>query len=160
VPSGAEAAPIAGASDEAVDFGDVIVADNRSTHGGAVRHAEGTSKHAVDDVGARAQGRPKVTAAAPAPDRSRPPALVGGLKWDCPFPGEADAEGINHAVVTLRVELDQRGNVLRSMVAKDPGSGFGREARRCARLQRWSPGLDRAGNPIAAETRVIVRFDR
>jgi protein TonB len=43
---------------------------------------------------------------------------------------------------------------------RDPGTGFGREARRCALRKRWSPALDRAGRPTAGAAVVNVRFVR
>jgi glutaminase len=45
-------------------------------------------------------------------------------------------------------------------VLADPGHGFGTEAVRCAIDTRWSPALDREGNPIRGTAIVRVRFTR
>jgi outer membrane biosynthesis protein TonB len=82
------------------------------------------------------------------------------MQWDCPFPEEADDAGVDHAVVTLRVEVGGDGTVQSVRATSDPGHGFAREARRCAMSKRWSAGLDRAGNPANAVALVNVRFDR
>jgi periplasmic protein TonB len=92
-------------------------------------------------------------------DRSRPAALLGGLTWnDCPLPGEAEDEGIEHATVQLRLKLSADGRVDGAEVVADPGYGFAREAMRCARQKRFSPALDREGRPVATSQLVVVRF--
>jgi protein TonB len=46
-------------------------------------------------------------------------------------------------------------------VVSDPGHGFGRAARMCALGRRYTPGNDRAGQPITGTTPPIkVRFTR
>jgi hypothetical protein len=45
-------------------------------------------------------------------------------------------------------------------VVKDPGFGFGREARRCALRKRWQAGRNKAGQAIAASRLLNVRFQR
>jgi protein TonB len=98
--------------------------------------------------------------ATPSVDLSRPPQLAGGLKWDCPFPLEADDAGIDHAVVTLRVSVGADGQVRSVVTSSDPGNGFGREARRCATSKRWSWGLDREGRATSGVVTVNVGFHR
>ena len=93
-------------------------------------------------------------------DRSRSAALAGGAQWDCPFPEEADDESIDQAVVVLRVRIALDGTLEQVDVARDPGAGFGREAQRCARDKRWQPARDRAGNAIASQSTINVRFTR
>jgi len=159
-PAAAQAGRVLTAADEAVDFGDHIVEGKGPGYGGGVTEANGTSAQAERDVGARAAGAPLVTAAPPAVDRSRAAQLAGGSTWDCPFPDEADDAGVDHAVVSLRIEVAADGHVLSASAARDPGHGFAREARRCALSKRWSAGLDRAGQPINSTTVVNVRFDR
>jgi protein TonB len=143
-----------------VDFGETIVAGNAANYAGGVTESGGTATHAVRDVRARASGVEGGDGTAPQADKSRAPQLAGGLRWDCPFPAEADASEIDHAVVTLRVEVGAQGDVASVRAASDPGHGFGREARRCAERKRWVPGLDRAGRPAAAVALINVRFDR
>lgn len=164
-PAAAEAANVLALSpqaDEVVDFGDTFVLGNADRYAGGVSAAGGTSMRAVRDKRARAHGAIGGTGNDPVPmvDRSRSPGLAGGARWDCPFPREADMAGMNDGVVTLRVSVAADGSVERALVERDPGFGFGREARRCALRKRWLVGLDRAGKPITAVARVRVRFTR
>ncbi len=159
-PAAAQAGQVLAASEEVVDFGDTFVAGSGSTYAGGATHARGTSQQAVHDTRARPTGVVGGTGTSPAGDLSRPPRLAGGAQWDCPFPEEADAEGMDQASVSLRVEVGSDGRVGGVTVVRDPGTGFGREARRCALRKRWSPALDRAGRPTAGAAVVNVRFVR
>lgn len=159
----AQAGQVLTAADEVVDFGESFVVGKGTTYAGGVTEANGTATNAVRDLGARAGGVPGGTGTARPPppvDRSRAPALAGGSHWDCPFPLEADDAGVDHAVVTLRIEVAADGRVVSASPSADPGHGFGREARRCAMSKRWAPGLDESGAAIGATTVVNVRFDR
>jgi len=148
------------AADAPVDFGDTFVMGNAAQHAGGVSANDGTSKVAVHDKNAQANGVVGGTGKNPAADLTRAPALASGLHWDCPFPVEADDAGIDSAVVGLRVEVAADGKVREAKAMADPGHGFAREARRCALSKRWAPGLNRAGQPIAAVALVNVRFER
>ncbi|HMJ13651.1 MAG TPA: energy transducer TonB [Polyangiaceae bacterium] len=159
-PAAAQAGQVLSANEEVVDFGDTFVAGTGSTYAGGVTHAQGTSTQAVRDARARAGGVVGGQGTSPAGDLSRAPQLAGGARWDCPFPEEADAEGIDRAAVTLRVDVGSDGRVAGVTVMRDPGTGFAREARRCALRKRWSPALDRAGNPKAGAAVVNVQFVR
>jgi len=120
-----------------------------------------TAQEAVRDSRARAGGVERGAGAdTSGVDRSRIPVLAGGAHWDCPFLDEADGAGIESAVVGLEVRVAADGRVESITVSRDPGSGFGREARRCALSRRWSAALDRAGSPISRTTAVNVRFER
>jgi protein TonB len=94
------------------------------------------------------------------PDHSRKPAFAGDLEWSCPFPPEADAAGVDVAVVALCVTVDASGTARDVAIPSDPGHGFGDAARRCALTKRWSPGLDRDGNPVGGAVVIRVRFTR
>ena len=148
------------AADDVVDFGDTFVAGAGTTYAGGVTESGGTSERAVRDVRARAGGVEGGTGTALHGDLSQPPALAGGVQWDCPFPEEADDFDIDRAVVALRVDVAADGSVKSAAVTRDPGDGFGREARRCALRKRWSPGRDRGGNPMNATALVNVHFQR
>jgi protein TonB len=143
-----------------VDFGDSFVVGNAASHAGGVSANAGTSKQALYDAKAQAGGVSGGTGKNPLADASRAPALASGLHWDCPFPVEADAAGIDAALVGLRVEVAADGRVREARALSDPGHGFAREARRCALSKRWAPGLDRTGNPTVAIAMVNVRFER
>jgi protein TonB len=137
------------------------VQGDSAAYAGGASETGGTSTRAVRHRNARAGGLEGGTGRdVSGIDRSRPAALAGGAVWDCPFPEEADDEGIDSAVVTLRVRVALDGTLETADIARDPGSGFGREARRCARDKRWQPAHDRAGNPIASASVINVRFSR
>jgi protein TonB len=147
--------------EEVVDFGETFVQGNAVAYAGGVSASTGSSRQAVRDTGARATGVVGGTGTDErAVDRSRMPALAGGAQWNCPFPREAEFDGIDSAVVTLSVRVSDAGSVEDVSVKQDPGSGFGREAKRCALSKRWAPGLDRAGNAVAMTSLVNVRFVR
>jgi protein TonB len=154
----ASASPLLTAPEEAVNFGDSFVVGNAATYGGGKVASGGTAQHGAP--GAVASGVQGGTGKEPAGDLSRAPTLAGGAAWDCPFPLEADEAHIDHAVVGLRVEVAADGGVRQVSAIKDPGDGFGREARRCAERKRWSPGADRTGRPAPGVALVNVRFDR
>jgi protein TonB len=147
-------------ANDSVDFGETFVAGAAKSYAGGVTESGGTTAHPVTDTRARAAGIEGGTGTRLGGDMSRAPQLAGGVAWDCPFPEEADEVGLDSALVTLRVAVDRQGNVAGVDVVRDPGDGFGREARRCAMRKRWAPALDRAGNPITATGIVNVRFQR
>lgn len=147
---------------DAVDFGDRFITGNTDRFAGGTTDGVGTSKTAVDDASARgarehATSPPVVT---PSRDRSRPARLAGSAQWRCPFPMEADDAGVDHALVTLRLDIGADGAVRAVNVLAGAGDGFDREARRCARNNPWLPALDRSGQPIPSSVTVNVRFDR
>lgn len=160
------AAVLARTSDpnEPMDLTDGFATGSGSTYTGGATAAEIATK----PVGASAASGRVVPAAAPAPvvpsssspDRSRRPSVAGELRWDCPFPAQADATEMSTAVVTLRVDVDPSGSVRAVAIVRDPGAGFGREAERCARTRAWQPALDRDGTPTDGTLLVNVRFDR
>ena len=158
-PAAAESSKLL-AADAPVDFGDTFVMGNAAQHAGGVSANDGTSKVAVHDKNAQANGVVGGTGKKPVVDLTRAPALASGLNWDCPFPVEADDAGIDSAVVGLRVVVAADGKVREAKAMADPGHGFAREARRCALSKRWAPGLNRTGQPIAAVALINVRFQR
>ncbi|MFT3922188.1 MAG: energy transducer TonB [Myxococcales bacterium] len=159
-PAAAEAAQVLTQESPVADVGEAIVVGNAAVHAGGTSEAGGTATHAVHDLAARAGGVEAGTGRDLAADRSRQPALAGGFEWDCPFPEEAEDEGIDDGHVTLRVEVGADGSVLEVQVQSDPGYGFGREAKRCALRKRWVAGLDRAGLPTRSAALVRVKFER
>jgi protein TonB len=159
-PAAAQAGQVLAAANDVVDFGETFVAGAAKSYAGGTTESGGTATHAAADARARAGGVEGGTGTKLGGYLSRSPQLAGGAAWDCPFPEEADAIGLDAALVTLRVGVDRQGSVARVDVVRDPGDGFGREARRCAMRKRWAPGLDRAGNPVTATAVVHVRFQR
>lgn len=159
-PAAAQAAKVLTAAEEVVDFGDTIVSGKATSYARGVTASNGTATHAVRDQRATGEGADGGKGTAVKGDASRPPSLAGGARWDCPFPVEADDAGMDRAVVGLRVEVAADGGVQEVKSTSDPGYGFAREARRCAKSKRWSPGLDRNGQPARAVALVTVHFER
>jgi protein TonB len=94
------------------------------------------------------------------PDRSAP-AHIARVDWICPWPKQADALDINHAIVHLEVEVTEDGRAVDAHVLDESGPGFGSEALRCAMTKPYTPALDRSGRPTRGSTRPFaVRFDR
>src|SRR5262249_13006431 len=137
-----------------------------STYAGGTTSSDGTSKKAVYNPAAVPTGAPAGTGTTPAParteDKSRPPGLLGSTDWnDCPFPGEADADQIDQAFVTVQVNVRPDGSPESVAIVQDPGHGFAREARKCAMRKKYATGLDPDGRPVGGSTKPFrVRFER
>lgn len=153
-------------TNEPVDMTDGFVVGTADTYAGGTTASQGASSRVVRDLSQpsgpmkakySAAGAP---IAATGPNRARAPSIVGTTEWRCPFPSEADAEGANHAVATLRIIVDDKGSPIGVLVLRDPGHGFGREARRCALDKHFEPALDHAGIPMEGKVTLNVHFDR
>jgi hypothetical protein len=93
-------------------------------------------------------------------DASRAAALAGDHDWNCPFPSEANANGVDFATATLRISVGAGGEVLGAALLRDPGHGFGSAAQRCALTRRYSPAHGEDGQARAGVIVVQVRFLR
>ena len=147
---------------EPVDLtGNTIVQGNADAYAGGYTATTGKSALAVNAMPSPTgvvggTGPVKATA----PDRSRR-ASLGGKNWNTPWPSEADAVQMDEASVIIEVDVRADGTPADVRVLKDPGYGFGREARRYALTQRYEPALDRDGNAIPQTTGPIkVHFTR
>jgi protein TonB len=166
-PAAAEAGKVLTADpdpNEPYEFGDEFVNGNSDRFSGGVTAAAGTSKTAVRNPAAVATGigtgTPKAqVVAAPKVDLSRPPRPLS-KEWDCPFPAEADAEGINVTKVQVVVTVTKDGRASNVAVPKDPGFGFGKAARSCALRKAYAVALNAAGEPVEQTTSIIVNFTR
>lgn len=174
-PAAAQAGKTLTAADDVADFSnDFAMIQGDGRYAGGTTAAKGTANEAVRDPNAKADGVPggKGSASTPTappppppanePDRSRP-ARPTNAAWSCShlFPPEADAEGIDNAVVSIAVTVRPDGSVLSVKVLSDPGNGFGRAARTCALSQRFEAAFDRSGQPTTATTAPFtVRFTR
>jgi protein TonB len=150
---------------EPVDLtGNTIVTGNAEAYAGGTTASNGTSTTAVRGLarpGGVAGGK-GVTQAAPVaagPDRARRASPVNH-DWNAPFPPEADVAQIDEAFVTLEVDVRADGTPAAVRIVRDPGNGFGREARRYAMTQRFRTALDHDGNPIPSTATVPVHFSR
>jgi protein TonB len=172
-PAAAEAANVLTSDpdpNEPLDLTDQgFVVGSGETYAGGITAKSGTSKSAVRDVRAAPTGVGKVPAAVPVnpkasgEDRSRAPKVIGDLGSQCSnmFPAEANAEGINYAVVVLSVTVGTDGRVKTANVASDPGTGFGGAGRQCAmRFGRFEPALDSAGTPVSKTISLRITFKR
>jgi protein TonB len=166
-PRAAQAARVldqAATPEQTVDFTDAVVTGTATVFAGGTTASTGTSTTAIRGPGrARpAAGASNGTGSVPTadPDRSQPARMTGGLDWNCPFPEQANTDGVDRAIATIRVDLDSRGRTKSVAVVRDPGHGFGSAARRCALTKRWVAALDRTGTPVASSVTVAVRFVR
>lgn len=167
-PAAAQAGKILAAEpdpNEPVDMTNTFVQGSGSSFAGGYTAPAGTSTAPVRDQNAKPGGTPGGTGtgepAPPAVDRSRPAGRIGSDSWDCPFPPEADSEQIDEAKVMIEVSVRPDGKPDRVTIVKDPGHGFGREARSCAMRKSYTPALDRDGNPIAGVVKAFnVHFTR
>jgi periplasmic protein TonB len=149
--------------------GFTIVTGNADRAPGGLTASSGTSKRAVFDRTARADGdgeAKKPSAARPGPvaaaeDLSRPPQIAGGRGWNnCPWPAEADVSQTNYQRVPLLITVSADGNAEKVVVLKDDGLGFGSSARACALRERFAPALDKTGKPTTGSFKVNVTFKR
>jgi|SRR6185369_14798634 len=169
-PAAAEAGKVLTAEadpNEPVDMTDSIVTGDAERYAGGITAKDGTSKNAVRDTRAEADGvgkappGPVAPAQPTGPDLSRPAAPLAGSWNDCEFPAEADIEGIDSAVVQLTVTVGPNGRAKSVTVLKDPGFGFGQSARTCAFRKPFNAAFDRSGTAITMTTAPFtVRFTR
>jgi len=119
--------------DAPVDLtGDGFVTGNGEFHGG-ITSGTGTAKTAARDIKAVPSGTPGGTgtgsiAVAKAPDKdlSRPAMpMARAVGTICPFPAEAQLDGIEFARVTLVATINTDGRAKSVVIVSDPGSGFG-----------------------------------
>ena len=134
-----------------------IVSGSAERPVGGFTAAEGTGAAPVRDANASAYGVKGGKGKKPV-DRSRPPRLAGGSVWDCDWPEDGDLVDEDEPVVAMRVRVNGAGEVEKVTIIRDPGFGFGAEARRCALRKPWVPALDRDGQPIGQVALVEVRF--
>ena len=155
------------AKDEPVDLTANTFQDgNAETAVGGRTQIGGTAKVPTNNVAAVATGVQGGTGTAPAPpavkiDRSRAAAIMNKANLErCPFPAEADAEQVDEAAVGIEVKVSIDGRAETVAVTRDPGHGFGREARKCALREKYAPALNVEGLAIPGVYRVNFRFNR
>jgi protein TonB len=169
-PAAAEAAKVLmqePAKDEPVDLtGNTFLNGQGDTALGGVTQIGGKATAPTNNVAAAATGVPGGTGTGPAPpaakvDRSRAAGIMNKANLErCPFPAEADAEQVDEAAVGIEVKVSADGRAETVSVTRDPGHGFGREARKCALREKYAPALNVDGVAIAGVYRVNFRFSR
>jgi len=140
-----------------VGFGSGVVAIGGKAQVGAdnARPSSAPASTGVNGVAPRATGE----ALTPASDLSRKPALGESDPCRGYFPSRATDDVANAAVMVTIGKSGAVSNV-RIVSESPPGHGFGAAARSCIGSKRFSPGLDRDGNPTATAIRVNIRFMR
>jgi protein TonB len=153
--------------DEPVDLtGDGFVSGSGDRFAGGVTASSGTAKTAVRNAAASPTGvgtgtKPPAPPPAPTVSLARAASLGSSTSWNCGFPPEADAEGINFKLVKVIVTVKPDGRARDVSVLQDPGFGFGAWARKCALRNTYTPALNAAGQPIEQTTAPItIRFQR
>jgi protein TonB len=146
-------------ADEPVDLTDFsITTGNSERYAGGKTASSGTSTAAVTGTVAKdgvANGSGTGSANLSLPVR------LGADEWSCPWPAQADALGVDEETVVIRVTVTAEGQLESAQLVSDPGYGFGAEALRCARTNRFEPALDQNGRAIKARSGPIrVRFTR
>ena len=169
-PAAAEAAKVLmqePAKDEPVDLtGNTFLNGQGETALGGTTQIGGKATSPTNNVAAVATGVQGGTGTAPAPpavkvDRSRAAAIMNKANLErCPFPAEADAEQVDEAAVGIEVKISTDGRAETVSVTRDPGHGFGREARKCALREKYAPALNVDGVAIPGVYRVNFRFSR
>lgn len=150
---------------EPVDSGPVDFTDNTFVTGQANAYVGGASSSGGTNKAPVAKDA-VAPAAKPAPNKPSKPSQarsvrLSGNEWRCSWPKAAMAQDIYEQFVVLRVLVRADGTVERATVSNDPGHGFGAAAIACARRTRFSPALNKAGEPIKSMSPPIrVRFTR
>lgn len=155
------------AKDEPVDLtGNTFLNGNADTAVGGVTQNGGTAKAPTTNVAAVATGSPGGTGTGPAApavkvDRSRTARIINLSNLErCPFPAEADAEQVDEAYVGIEVKVSPDGRAESVGITRDPGHGFGREARKCALREKYNPALNVDGQPLPGVYKVNIHFTR
>lgn len=155
------------AKDEPVDLtGNTFLNGNADTAVGGVTQIGGTAKAPTNNIAAVATGTPGGTGTAAAPpavkvDRSRTARIINLANLErCPFPAEADAEQVDEAYVGIEVKVSSDGRAESVGITRDPGHGFGREARKCALREKYTPALNVDGLALPGVYKVNIHFTR
>lgn len=153
--------------DAPVDLtGEGFVTGNGEFRGG-ITASSGTAKTAVRDLRAQPGGVGSSNGVAPAPapraperDLSRPASAISTGTWqDCPYPSEAQLEGVEFGLVRMVVTVGTDGRAKSVTILQDPGNGFGAQARQCALRKTFTTALDKLGQPVVGTTAPFsVRF--
>jgi hypothetical protein len=103
--------------------------------------------------------RPAGEMLTPAADLSRKPALGEADPCGGYFPSNA-SDDVASAAVMVTIGKSGAVSSVRLLSESPAKQGFGAAARTCMGSKRFSPGLDRDGNPTATAIRVNIRFRR
>lgn len=151
-----------GPADGPMDLSNAFVQGTGEAYAGGSTHKDGTATTAVTSPHAVAGGVVGGTGVVVAPTQnlSRKAADLGSSNWDCSFPAEADLDQVDDAYVSIQYTVSPEGRVSDVKVLTDPGHGFGRAAKTCAKLRRYESALDVAGKPTSEVKLANVHFTR
>jgi hypothetical protein len=137
----------------------VVAVGGRAPRGLAGARASGSGRQAQTERADSAPARSPGTGLTKLSDLSRVPRLPARDPCQGYFPGSATND---RATALVRVVVGKSGAVSSAaIVSESPrGQGFGAAARTCMLHQRFTPALDRAGQPAATAVAVNVHFDR
>jgi hypothetical protein len=129
-----------------------MVVGKGDAYAGGYTASTGTSKTAVQDVGATAHGKGPSGARAAAPAQR---------DWACAWPEEEAGTDVRDVRVAIRVHVDRDGNPQSVDVLGGASPNFARAARRCALGETYSPARNDSGQPLADVTSpFLVHFFR
>jgi hypothetical protein len=151
-------------TDEPVDFtNDPSVAGFGSgvvAIGGTARVGAAQARPApVAGASAGTGPKPVGDALVPLGDLSRKPGLGESDPCRGYFPASA-TDDMASATVLVTIEKSGAVGAVQLLSESPPGQGFGAAARTCMAAKRFTPGLDRDGNPAKTAVRVNIRFLR
>jgi hypothetical protein len=139
----------------ALGFGSGVVAIGGRAEIGA-SHARPSAEAAA---AARSVAGGAGEALTPASDLSRKPALAESDPCRGYFPTGA-ADDVASSAVLVTIAKTGAVSAVQLLSESPAQQGFGAAARTCMTGKRFSPGLDRDGNPTATRIRVNIRFAR
>jgi hypothetical protein len=138
-------------------FGSGVVAIGGKAEVGASHAKLSAAPASTGTVGTAS--KPLGDALISASDLSRKPGLDEGDPCRGYFPSGA-SDDVATAAVLVTIAKSGAVEVAQLLTESPAGQGFGAAARTCMSSKRFSPGLDRAGNPARTAIRVNVRFTR
>jgi periplasmic protein TonB len=159
-PPAAAAAPLRVAEENAKVSSEPVrfVTDPNGASFGYGAVARGGSGAGAGSSGPRVEGPAPSSLAEPG-SLSRPPRLQEREPCRGFFPPTAR---VDRGEVALKLRVERDGSVRSLTVEREEplGQGFGFAARDCLRSKRFSPALNRAGQPVAVMAPISVRFSR
>lgn len=86
------------------------------------------------------------------------PEVLHEVKGDENYPAEAKRMGIE-GVVTLKIDIDEKGNIVSVRIVERAGHGFDEAALKAMRQFKFSPALASDGRPVPFRILYKYRFD-
>jgi biopolymer transport protein ExbD len=136
----------------------VIRADPSVSHGRVIRVLDLLKQSGISKIAFGVAPSSGPTAPAPA---GRLAGVTAGTSWECAFPDDKHAKGIDSAMVVIEVDVDAAGRPISVRILADPGYGFGDAATACAMSRTYIPAFNAEGKAVTGKTPPIrIRFVR